>query len=394
MINTLWITGCDKRTTPAPVRGEISTTSDAPLADRGPIQEEVIGQFEPQEVTPAVIPLKPRHNLIALLLPMSGQQKELGKMLQQAAEMAVFEKSDADLNLRVYDTQGTVAGAEQAARKALQDQAQIILGPVFADEVRAAAQVARSGHIQVLSFSNNKSVTGSGVFVLGFTPEEQIHAMALYLSRQDPKRVAALSPHNEYGQLFDRELKRISQQQSIPLVEIVHYNPNGSNLNRDLEALRTLSYDILFIPEGGATLTQIITHLHNKGLLTPNIQLVGTGQWDDVQTLQNPLLNKALLSGPDPQKRRLFEEKYQTNYGVAPNRLASLAYDAMCLLAALQKHFQDNPYALSSLTQPRGFDGVNGTFRLLQSGASQRKLAILEVVNGTIRVREPANQVF
>lgn len=398
----LMLSACDKRSTPAPVRGAMPPVTESIATEHAPIQEEIIDQITPSQATteesvpePVLAPTpKSGGNFIALLLPMSGTQKEMGRLLQQAAEMAIFEKGDASLTLRVYDTKGSVAGAEKAAQQAIQEQASLIVGPVFADEVRAVGQVARSHQVQVLSFSNNRSVAGNGVFVLGFTPEEQIQAVALYLNRQAGNRLAAVSPHNEYGQLFDRELKRLSTQQAMQLTEIVHYNPNGSNLNRDLEALRTLSYDALFIPEGGAALDRILEHLQRKGLLTAETKLVGTGQWDEVHTLQNPILNQAILAGPDPKKRRTFEEKYQTTYGVAPSRLASLAYDAVCLVAALKKHFPDAPYDLTALTQPSGFDGVNGTFRLLQDGSIQRKLAILEVSQGRLVVREPAGKSF
>jgi hypothetical protein len=51
-------------------------------------------------------------------------------------------------------------------------------------------------------------------------------------------------------------------------------------------------------------------------------------------------------------------------------------------------------YTYTQLTRPSGFSGVDGLFRLLSDGTSERGLAILEVQPGGPRVIDPAPSAF
>lgn len=331
---------------------------------------------------------------VALLLPLSGKQAALGKAMQRAAELALFDKADNQIELSIHDTKSTPEGARQAATLAIQNQAGLILGPVMADEVKAASEVARYNNVNIIAFSNNKTVAGNGVFTLGYSPEEQIRSITVYAARHGLKNLAVLSPHSNYGQLLDREISRLSLQGQIPLSEIVHYSADMQNSNKELNPLRNLTYDALFIPEGGQSLEKLVLNLQNANIKLDRVKLLGTSQWDEPQTLQNPSFYGAWIAGPEPSSLRLFDEKYTSAYGASAPRLASLAYDAIAMVSVLKTHFPQNPYGIQALTQPKGFHGVNGIFRFMPDGTSERKLAILEITPAGLRLLQPSPQSF
>ena len=58
----------------------------------------------------------------------------------------------------------------------------LILGPLFAHSVRAVADEARPNGVNVISFSNDVSVAGGGVYVMGLAPRSQIQRVVGYAS--------------------------------------------------------------------------------------------------------------------------------------------------------------------------------------------------------------------
>jgi len=124
------------------------------------------------------------------------------------------------------------------------------------------------------------------------------------------------------------------------------------------------------------------------------MRLIGTGLWDDESLARNPALYGGWFAAPDPALRRDFDRRYLENYGSAPPRLATLAYDATALAAVLSRGTQDNPYSRQRLTNPRGFAGIDGVFRLRPDGLNDRGLAVLEVQSGRARVIDAAPTAF
>ncbi|HTZ36379.1 MAG TPA: ABC transporter substrate-binding protein, partial [Stellaceae bacterium] len=72
---------------------------------------------------------------VALLVPLSGPNAELGKAMLEAAQLALFTTGNDRLTLVPRDTTGTAEGAASAAKSVLADGAKLILGPLIADEV-------------------------------------------------------------------------------------------------------------------------------------------------------------------------------------------------------------------------------------------------------------------
>src|SRR5262245_43672010 len=101
---------------------------------------------------------------VAVLLPItaSGSTPAVAKALKQAAELALFDFDNPNIPLIPKDTKGSPDGARLAAGSALQEGAELIIGPLFAQEVTAAAPVARQGGVPMIAFSSDEKVAGDG----------------------------------------------------------------------------------------------------------------------------------------------------------------------------------------------------------------------------------------
>jgi len=53
-----------------------------------------------------------------------------------------------------------------------------------------------------------------------------------------------------------------------------------------------------------------------------------------------------------------------------------------------------NAFGRDAIMNPNGFSGIDGIFRFGNSGMAERGLAILELRNGTIQVKDPAPRSF
>jgi len=113
-----------------------------------------------------------------------------------------------------------------------------------------------------------------------------------------------------------------------------------------------------------------------------NIQLLGTGLWDNPRVLGNPALQGGLFAAPDPAGLRAFSGRYRTRYGGEPVRTATLAYDAVALVAALARTQGAQRFSPDVLQNPSGFSGIDGLFRFRPDGSNERGLAVMRVGSG------------
>ncbi|MGF1608049.1 MAG: penicillin-binding protein activator [Kiloniellales bacterium] len=373
---------------------------------------------------------------VALLLPLTGRHAKVGQALLNAAQLALFDMPAQRFALLVRDTGGTPQGAVAAANGALADGASLILGPLFATEVQAMAWEAQSRGVSVVSFSNDRGVAGGGVFVMGLNPQLQVERVVAYASQQGLQRFAVLAPATAYGDTVLRAMQQAVARNGAQLSRTVSYDPStgdasaevrslaeydrrrqdliverqrlagrdDSDSKRELRRLERLdtfgppSFDAVMLPAGGQSLLALAPLLPYYDIDPKEVHYLGTALWDDPTLGAEPALIGGWFAAPPPQLWQSFRERYEQTYGDPPPRIASLAYDATALASVLAGRAfaqgKRTAFDLEAVTQPSGFSGVDGIFRFLPDGESQRGLAVLEMQRGGFTVRDPAPQTF
>lgn len=330
---------------------------------------------------------------VGLLLPLSGPHENLGKGMLHAAEMALFETGSSSVTLLPQDT---AHGAHQAALKALDEGAELLLGPIFSSEVETIKPLLHARNVNLISFSTDQSVASNRTFILGFLPSQQIERITLFAKEKGLTKIAALTPNDQYGQLIAHTLKTLHARGDIQLLGITQYtkgdilegNPGNARLLEEIELYKTKGLDALILPEGGENLGYLMA------ILKPQLplQILGSGQWDTLTTLQNATagLEGGIFASTTSQERQSFETRFKEAYGYEPPRIATLAFDATALAISLA----DKGYTLQNLTFSEGFSGMDGLFRLTPQGFNERGLAILEVTPAGFRTVSPAPESF
>src|SRR5499427_4195672 len=176
---------------------------------------------------------------VGLLLPLSapGNAGLAGQAMRNAAELALAEFNNPNIQLLVKDDAGSAQGAQQAAQQAVAEGAGIILGPLFAGSVTQVAQVARSRGVPLIAFSTDSNVAGRGVFLLSFLPESDVDRIVDYAIAQGKRSFVALLPDNAYGAVVEGEFKQVVSRKGGRLVALERYAPDGGNMTEPVRQI-------------------------------------------------------------------------------------------------------------------------------------------------------------
>ena len=348
---------------------------------------------------------------VALLVPLSGANAELGQALLDAAQLALFESGGDRLILVPRDTGGNAAGAAGAARAVVGDGARLILGPLLAPEVEAVRPVAQEAHVNVIAFSTVTSLAGGNVYLMGFLPRQEVVREVSYARERGLARFAALAPNSPYGHLMADALREAATGTGGNVTKVEFFDPRAGDVSPAIQRLLpgggaegspepppisppVASFDALLLPEGGAQLGQMAAQVRAAGGNAKPVQLLGSGLWDTPDIGSDSALVGGWFASSPPEARQDFERRFNATYGHNPPRLASLGYDAAALAAVLAGGQAGEPFSQQAILNPSGFTGVDGLFRFTPSGLVQRGLAVLEVVPQGTTVVSPAPQSF
>ena len=367
----------------------------------------------------------------ALLVPLRGPDARIGQALLDAAQLAVFDVGDDRFVLLPKDTGGTPEGARIAIAAALEDGAEIILGPLFSHSVAAVASMASGHGVNIVAFSTDRTVARVGVFLMGIMPEQQINRVVSFARTQGLMRVAALIPASAYGDTILGALRRAALHYGIDIVQVEAYAPGADDVepilrlanyherHAALEALRAelqenddedsqralrqlagldtlgeLGYDAIVLPAGGEELRELAPLLAFYDIDPDKVRYLGTTLWDDPTIGFEPSLVGGWFAGPPLKESQRFQDHFAAVYGHKPPRIASLAYDATALAAVLARAPAGADFSAQALTAASGFAGTDGIFRFRPDGIAERGLAVIEVRPHSFRVVNTAPNTF
>ncbi len=363
-----------------------------------------------QNPAPAV-PVAGAKVKVALLAPLSGDHQAIGNALLNAAQLALFDVGSENFELIPRDTKGTPEGAQTAARTAVNDGANLILGPLFSESVTAIKPITRSANVPVIAFSTDWNVADQSAYIMGFLPFTQVARVTNYAISRGHNRVALFAPEGQYGSMVKQTLGNvlsangtsIAKQDIYPVTtedlpgRLAVFTENDARAASNYQN-NTLPFNAMMLPIGGQAVKTLSTYLGQYRVNTDQVKLLGTGLWDDPSLVSEPMMHGAWFAAPEPRLRRNFERSYQNTYGSMPPRIASLAYDGTALAAILAQSAGNTPsdqvYTSERLRSPRGFAGIDGIFRFRADGLVERGLAVQEITRSGIQVIDPAPKAF
>lgn len=449
---TLLLVSCSSKISLLSRRGidkGVFRSSDADMAEQTdssgkPIQDGEIKKTSSSDIV-----------RVGLLLPLSGSSEKLGKALQNAAMMSLFDISSNRLVLQFYDTEGTPEGARKASELAISQGVELIIGPVFSQAVRAIRESTHSADVGVITFSSDPSNLGDGIYTISTLTSQQVEHIVEFACDKGYKKLAILSQDNATGDIISMAAKSAADRCGAAITKAAFYDTRSENLQpvvqsimprvieelekekeeeikrlersrdsvsqglpikmkgpegEEIEQFMTVEELQLMIDEMKATeivrdpfefdallISEEGSRLRSMGALLSyydvpsEIRVLGTSQWADSNPAREPALVGGWFSNLPSGGFAHFSERYMEIYGDKPPRMASQAYDAIALAAVLA---ETGNFSYKSLTNPSGFRGVDGVFRLLPNGLSERGLEILGVEKKGFVTLSPALEIF
>ena len=335
---------------------------------------------------------------VGLILPLSAQGNAgvAATSMKNAADLALTEFKNPNIQLLVKDDGGTPQGAQAGAQQAINEGAEIIIGPLFAEAVSAVGAVAHTRNIPVIAFSTDVSVATRGVYLLSFLPETDVKRIVDYAVSRGKRSFAALMPESAYGTVVEAAFQQEVSRRGGRIVALEKYPLDPNRLAEPVRRVAQAApqVDSIFIPDGADAVPQVVQALGAAGVNLKRVQLLGTGLWDDPRIFSVSALDGGWCAAPESAGFRNFSARYRARYGQDPVRTATLAYDAVALVDALVKTQGAQRFSEQVLTNSSGFAGIDGVFRFKPDGTNERGLAVLRITPSGPQVISPAPKTF
>ena len=327
---------------------------------------------------------------IGVLLPFSHKSRKVrdeAEGIMSAIEMGMFDHADSRYLILPFDTAGTANGVEQATQSAIAAGAQIILGPLFASEVRIVSNMAKQVNVPVLAFSNDRYVAGEGVFLTSVGLEEEVRELIDFARTRGIESYAFLGPETSYGRRVASALKEEVERRDGRVIASNFYvqEDSDSTLRAARVVAKAMQREVervprrvaVLIPESGVQLRSVAPLLPYSGLDTRYAVFLGTSQWDDPSVWREPTLINGFFVAPPRETYRNFVTAFERVFDKEPPNLAALGYDVATVTAKLASAGEG--FSAEVLSSEDGFVGVNGLFRFRLDGTAERSLSILRI---------------
>ena len=346
---------------------------------------------------------------VALLIPLESQSNHTNTLsinLINGARLAAEDLKHLNLVLSVYPTSGEKARAAHAAEAAVKGGAGIIIGPLFSEETAAVKATLKNNMTKIISLSNDPTVAGQNVFIMGTTLQTLANRLVAFSMSQGFHRIAVVGPEGKIGFNGIRAAEEAINGNGAVLTTISSYPLNFKGIQDSAskvyeELVKSNSTAVIFTDSPTRGLGFISEQLqqlyYNNNKKLP--QFMGLTRWDrNQQILHESSLNKGWFIVPDQRFKKKYEERYTETFGNKPSNLSSLSYDAVAMVGAiLQKTnstVKSNIFQKNLFLDRNGFIGINGIFRFNNNGSNERSLSVAEVRKGKFTVIDQAKSKF
>jgi branched-chain amino acid transport system substrate-binding protein len=374
----LTLAGCNSAGLEMPNDGGAASAPGAPPPAGGPLVGETLGTG----------PVR-----VGMVLPLTqnGAPSPIGVSMRNAAQVAIDGFGAPYVTLMIEDDHSSADAAAQAAQAELAAGAQLILGPVFANDVRSASAATKSAGRPMIAFSTDVTVAAPGVYLLSFLIQGYVDRVLQYAVSSGKKSFAIMAPQSDYGNVAAQRFQDQAGSLNAQVVVTARYSTGQMATAAQQVAAVQGQIDALFIPEQADAMPAVAGALGTANVKT---KFLGTGVWNDARVLKLPQMQGAWFSAPDNSGFDAFAQRYKAKFNSEPARLATLAYDAVTLAAALARNGGRDPFNQAALTNISGFNGADGVFRFRSDGTNERGLAVMEIAEDGAKVVSPATRSF
>ena len=351
---------------------------------------------------------------IGLLIPITGNDKELGQQLIKSSRMALKDIDTEKLEIYIKDTNSNPDTAVKSAIEFKNMGIKIVIGPVFHKSLIYLNEVQ---DMIFLSLTNKTLNLPSNVISAGINATSQLNAIKRFIELNEIKKTIFLTPKLEYEDeikngvkkskikiskhyIYDTEPTKLTAQ----IEKITNYKIRKQNLDdeikrvensdlvdkeQQLEKLKkrytigNVRFDSVIISDFDESLKSVVTSLLYTDVSPKNKYFITFNQWFDESIMSEQTIQPIYYPSINKKNLESFEKKFQKEFNEYPNYLSLLSYDLLGLIYYLS--IKNNFENIDTLFKKKNsFKGKIGVFEI-EDNKINHKLNLYEIKEGKLK---------
>ena len=345
---------------------------------------------------------------IGVLLPLSGEFKDIGESFLKSIQLALYDISNENIKIYPKDNKGNAQSTYQSAKEFEELGIKIVIGPIFHKNLEMIGEI---DSITFISLTNKTKKIPKNVIAFGINIESQIETLKKYFDKIEVSKTLLLSPKSEY--IYQSE--SVSKRDLLSFYRIYSYDANPkkitgeiekitnyrerkkdlerrikilekSDLYKDknelkkLEQLHTLggvNFDSVVVIDFGERLKSVLSSFMFADVRSDIVNFFTINQWFDKSFFNENAMENLHFPSIDLKNLNKFKKKFSNTFDEQPVKISILAYDALGLVyyCWYNNNFQ---FERNQLYNKKGFRGLQGEF-FIENNLSKQKLKIYKV---------------
>ena len=308
---------------------------------------------------------------IGLLIPLSGEQKEIGKSILQSVRLAINKIDNSNIQIIPKDTKDDPTRTLAAAKELELEGVKIVIGPIFNKNLIYLDELKE---MIFLSLTNKNIKNPKNVISAGINASSQINTIVKFKNQNDINKTIFLIPDSDFKEEIEDAISRskiklkythiyntdptkitkqiekftyYSQRKQNLIDEIKRLeNSTEENKDRKIENLKKkdtlggINFDSVIVSDFDVSLKSVFTSLLYTDVSPKRIYYITLNQWFDESLLKETILQPIYFPSNNKKNYDKYINEYKEVYDEYPNQLSFLSYDLVGLVYYLI--FQNN----------------------------------------------------
>ena len=300
---------------------------------------------------------------IGLLVPLSGNSKEIGKSIVQSIRLAVNKIDNSNIEVFPKDTKGDPTETLKAAKELILKNIKIIIGPVFNKNLIYLNELE---DIFFISLTNKIIKNPKNIISAGINAQSQLNAISKFQKLNNINKTFFLIPNSnfkeeietaislskinlKYTHIYDSEPTLLTKQ----IEKITRYPQRKQNLKDEIKRVKNsdetnkekkienlekrdtlggINFDSVIIADFDESLKSVATSLLYTDVSPERVYYITLNQWFDESLLSETSLHPIYFPSINKENYDKFIDEYRNIYNEFPNQISFLSYDLFGLI--------------------------------------------------------------
>ena len=300
---------------------------------------------------------------IGLLVPLTGENSEIGQSIIKSARLAINTINNASIEIIPKDTQSNPEVTLKAAKELANSGIKIVVGPVFNESLIHLGELSE---LTFLALTNKNDNFSKNIINAGINATSQLNAIKKFIELNEIKKTIFLTPDVS----FKNEIEKAISNSKIKILENYIYNTDPTKLTKQIEkitryeirkqnledeinrlekseqsnkellierlkkrdTLGSVKFDSVVISDFDESLKSVTTSLLYTDITPKEKYFITLNQWFDESLLKETSSQPLYFPSANKDNYDEFSNEYFEKYNQYTNQLSFLSYDLVGLV--------------------------------------------------------------